>query len=394
MKFRLLVVLTTLIFFSFVEPARAQLDPDLQNRLQQGALIIDRDDVDLFYQIPDFYIQRAKNITMTFNDRSVGDNINSALNCLEHVYANAPSYCRRDLTEEQYAVWMDNYYLRTNWEFFWSDANLWNSVIYDFFNTVVQQRTDRDVITFQFNYLGLFDDSHINDPFVGQVIRDYSPGFFYPANGLVNGRYDISDVEALQSDIGPDRIFFYWTSSLAKGIGTENSTIFNTAMRNYVNQHKQILFDYADIMSHMPDGTQCFDNNEDGIDYPALCDDYTNEVNGGHLNSMGMLRIAKAYWVLMAQLAGWNPGGTSLETPTPTPTLSSTPTPTMSSPTSTPQPKPGDANSDGTVDGIDYVIWLNNYDQNTSGGSSTGDFNNDGVTDGIDYVIWLNNYGN
>jgi hypothetical protein len=53
---------------------------------------------------------------------------------------------------------------------------------------------------------------------------------------------------------------------------------------------------------------------------------------------------------------------------------------------------PGDANGDGTVDGIDYVIWLNNYDKNTSGGSSTGDFNGDGVTDGIDYVIWLNNY--
>lgn len=52
----------------------------------------------------------------------------------------------------------------------------------------------------------------------------------------------------------------------------------------------------------------------------------------------------------------------------------------------------GDANSDGKVDGIDYVIWLNHYNQNFSG-ASNGDFNNNGFIDGIDYVIWLNNYG-
>ena len=56
-------------------------------------------------------------------------------------------------------------------------------------------------------------------------------------------------------------------------------------------------------------------------------------------------------------------------------------------------PKPGDANGDGRVDGLDYVIWLNNYGKPVSGGSSGGDFNGDGKVDGLDYVIWLNNYG-
>jgi len=35
--------------------------------------------------------------------------------------------------------------------------------------------------------------------------------------------------------------------------------------------------------------------------------------------------------------------------------------PTTVSPSSTPETKPGDANGDNQVDGIDYVIWLNNY---------------------------------
>ncbi|OGM12064.1 hypothetical protein A2Z22_03140 [Candidatus Woesebacteria bacterium RBG_16_34_12] len=68
----------------------------------------------------------------------------------------------------------------------------------------------------------------------------------------------------------------------------------------------------------------------------------------------------------------------------PSGTLSSTPTPTLI---------PGDANSDETVDGIDYVIWLNHYNTNTGNGSTDGDFNTDGTVDGIDYVIWLNHYG-
>ena len=54
--------------------------------------------------------------------------------------------------------------------------------------------------------------------------------------------------------------------------------------------------------------------------------------------------------------------------------------------------QPGDANADGHVNGVDYVIWLNHYGQNVTG-VDKGDFNNNGVVDGVDYVIWLNNYG-
>ena len=52
----------------------------------------------------------------------------------------------------------------------------------------------------------------------------------------------------------------------------------------------------------------------------------------------------------------------------------------------------GDANGDGKVDGLDYIIWLNNYNQQATNGASAGDFNADGKVDGVDYIIWLNNY--
>ena len=52
----------------------------------------------------------------------------------------------------------------------------------------------------------------------------------------------------------------------------------------------------------------------------------------------------------------------------------------------------GDANGDGRVDGADYIIWLNHFNQNTSTGFRDGDFDNSGRVDGADYVIWVNNY--
>src|SRR5690606_463958 len=53
----------------------------------------------------------------------------------------------------------------------------------------------------------------------------------------------------------------------------------------------------------------------------------------------------------------------------------------------------GDANGDGRVDGLDYVIWLSNFNTNTTAGASRGDFNGDGTVNGSDYVIWVNFYG-
>ena len=54
---------------------------------------------------------------------------------------------------------------------------------------------------------------------------------------------------------------------------------------------------------------------------------------------------------------------------------------------------PGDANLDDCVDGLDYIIWSNNYSPGSLGkGWIQGDFTGDGTTDGLDYIVWSNNY--
>lgn len=81
-------------------------------------------------------------------------------------------------------------------------------------------------------------------------------------------------------------------------------------------------------------------------------------------------------------------GGTSV-TATISPRPNQTGTNTV---TATPVPKLGDANGDREVDGVDYLVWLNHYNQTVSGGASIGDFNTNGKVDGQDFVIWLTNY--
>jgi len=52
----------------------------------------------------------------------------------------------------------------------------------------------------------------------------------------------------------------------------------------------------------------------------------------------------------------------------------------------------GDGNHDGSVDGLDYNIWQNGYQQ-PGATFWTGDYNLDGSVDGLDYNAWQNMYG-
>lgn len=52
----------------------------------------------------------------------------------------------------------------------------------------------------------------------------------------------------------------------------------------------------------------------------------------------------------------------------------------------------GDANGDGHVNNLDFLIWKNNFGQNVSG-VRFADFDNSGKVDGRDFIIWLFNYG-
>ncbi|MEZ6072264.1 MAG: hypothetical protein R3C10_18895 [Pirellulales bacterium] len=55
----------------------------------------------------------------------------------------------------------------------------------------------------------------------------------------------------------------------------------------------------------------------------------------------------------------------------------------------------GDGNCDGWVDGLDYLIWAENFGTHPGpdGDFGDGDFNDDGSVNGIDYLAWAENFG-
>ena len=88
-------------------------------------------------------------------------------------------------------------------------------------------------------------------------------------------------------------------------------------IRNYVNADaSRILFDYADILSWNNSGVQNT-TSWSGHTFQIIHNDNMKDLNGGyvedgdHIGQVGAVRLAKAIWVLMARLAGWHPGGDS-----------------------------------------------------------------------------------
>jgi hypothetical protein len=259
-------------------------------------------------------------MSMVFMDRSVGANIDEGLTCLSYSSdEEAPNYCGRSThpvpefsVDPSVLNWSrPGGYSRGNWDYqVWPEAcSEWYSKVECYISLLGSLSSQYDVVSYQFSYLEVSADSSIED----------LPGGFFANN---SDRYDAYDQAAAEA-AHPGTIFIYWTSSLARGVGTAESQSFNNQMRQYAIANGLPLFDVADILSHDPSGNPCYDNRDgvpyepgggeenypdDGISIPAICQHYTTETDGGHLGSVsaGRIRVTKAFWVLMALLAGWD----------------------------------------------------------------------------------------
>jgi hypothetical protein len=304
-------------------------------------IIVDHTSIPLFEQIPDEYLIAAANLRMMFVDRSVGVNINDGLTCLGYPSDEAaPSSCRRfNHIVPQYSSpasevnWSrPGGYSRANWAYFgWPGAGgpnaelpcgmnpvNWSNKLDCFIRYVDANPTTFDVYSYQNSFLEVDDQSTMASP----------------TNGYFSDRpnqFDIADFEALEAR-HPGRIFLHHTTSLARATGNQVATDFNNQMREYARSNNKFLLDIADIESHDLSGSPCYDNRDgvpytagtasenhpdDGLDIPAICQRYTRESDGGHLGNpdVGKIRVAKAFWILMARVAGWNPDGGSNTAP-------------------------------------------------------------------------------
>ncbi len=169
----------------------------------------------------------------------------------------------------------------------------------------------------------------------------------------------------------PNVIFIYMTGHL-NGDGPDGITYArNNQIRDYCRSHNKVLFDFADIESHDPNGVEYSDDSDACYwcsDWCSLhscpsCDDCA------HSHCFNCYQKGKAFWWMMARLAGWN-GGT---------------TPTF----------PGDLNNDNTVNILDLVIVGSNFgkDYNNANTDKRADANGDRVINILDLVMVGSNFG-
>lgn len=258
----------------------------------QAPILVDHTSVALFDQIPAQYLDAARNTKFLFSDRSVGDNIDLYLNCLQSAtsWASSPNYCRKDSQTPARILFNPDptLYNRSNWTHMFESGNYYYDITQYWIQSIVMPNINNyDVFLQQFSYLATDNGSNIANYFLRT-----DPNHFNIVNyeGLISAN--------------PNKKFVFSTTSLARIIGTPESDAFNTLMRQYASDTNQPLFDMADIESHDGNGAPCSYNG-----HPAICPTYTTETSGGHLGSYseGGIRIVKAIWVLMAELNGWKP---------------------------------------------------------------------------------------
>jgi hypothetical protein len=131
----------------------------------------------------------------------------------------------------------------------------------------------------------------------------------------INTYLDLMD--QLEADY-PSVTFVYMTGHL-DGSGEAGSLhVRNNQIRNYCMMNDKILFDFADIESYDPDGNyflnrgaddECYYDGGNWADewcaaHPGECE----SCDCAHSRCLNCQLKGKAFWWMMARIAGWNPG--------------------------------------------------------------------------------------
>lgn len=292
------IIFVAIIFFAVFGKASAQSFP--------GGLIIDHTSVSAFDNIPSVWLEAAKELTLHYGHTSHGSQINSGILALEStlpIYSVAvrTSSSSAGLPAQENPIALRIYdgnppetYIEPN--DYWDGDSALN-----------RTRAVTDTNLFDFSMWSWCGQQSTNTT---ETVQRY-----------------LANLNTLESEY-PAMRFVYMTGHTdgTNTPTTPNTLKYNNEMvRQYARDNDKIVFDFADIESYDPDGnyyptttdacswctTWCTNNPSDCVGLAGSC---------AHSHAYNCKLKAKAFWYMMARLAGWDGGESADETPPSHPT--------------------------------------------------------------------------
>jgi hypothetical protein len=202
--------------------------------------------------IPDAALPPAANLRLVLRHASVGGNINSGLDALQSQNAK---------------------YNRSRWILQNRGNPGWQAKVDDLVTQAAAYASSYDVLTMKFCYI----DSDASFTYYRDKMLELEAGY-------------------------PAKRFVWWTMPIETSSNAARQA-FNDQVRAYGRANGKVLFDIADVEAYNAAGQKRTDIYGREILWPEWTSD------GGHLSSAGAVRVASAWWWLMARLAGWDPSG-------------------------------------------------------------------------------------
>lgn len=334
--FKTLLILASLLFLF---KGQAMAIP------RSAPLIVDHRAAMEFDQIPDSWINEAKaNFRISYDHTSHGSQIITGLDMLASSNAKY-NYSSNFLCD--HCVFLCDCYIFNAHDLGIPNRTAWAAATRNYLN---EPGNDKNMIIW--SWCGQHDTTSSNI----QIYLD-----------LMN---------QLENDF-PEVTFVYMTGHL-NGDGPEGNTrARNDQIRNYCLAHNKILFDFADIERHDPNGVDYPWENDSCGWCSVWCSNHSCPScdSCAHSHCFNCYQKGKAFWWMMAKLAGWQGDNE----------------PTC-------QKEKGDADCDGLIKMNDFVLWLSTYRKIinnlpiTEEEKLTVDFDNNQQVNLNDFIIWLGNF--